>query len=322
MERGVSAVIVSTLPFEARVEAALALLPDLAGRVRSHALAAAPVASPMHRGVASDGVRLDLDDGTRLFLKIRHADCAADIVPHAAQAARHAAGLGIAPDVVAEAEGVLALAFLDSPWRYARVGDLQDPAVLGRVLTAKKALHDGRPTGVRFDPFERLASLFAEVAASGALLPDDTERLVASCALIQQAIEASGIDLIFCHNDGVASNIMLQDETGDALLVDFDLAGDNDRWFDVGALINEACRFEADEREAIEAYAGACDERVLNRCRLYGIVDDTMCGLWGLARAASTPRRGIEFHKYGTWRLSHAHAKVATRGFETWLRRL
>lgn len=317
-----SAMIASSLPLDARVEAALARLPALAGRVRSHALAAAPVASPTHRGVASDGVRLDLLDGSSLFLKIRHADCAADVAPHAAEAARKAAATGVAPDVVAEGPGVLALAFLGPPWRYARLGDLQDAALLGRALAAKKRLHAEGPTGHRFDPFARIDMLFAEVVASGILLPDDTAYLVATCGLIGQAIGASGVDPAFCHNDGVASNVMVDAESGAVRLVDFDLAGDNDPWFDVGALLNEACRFEADERAALEAYAGTCEERVLNRCRLYGVVDDTMWGLWGLARAAATARTGIEFHKYGTWRLAHARAKVAARGFESWLRRV
>lgn len=317
-----SAMIASALSFEARVEAALARLPELAGRVDSYALAAAPVASPMHRGVASDGVRLDLVDGSSVFLKIRHEDCAADIAPYAAEAARKAASVSVASDVVAEADGVLALVFLGTPWHYARVGDLQDAALLGKVLAAKKRLHMGGPIGQRFDPFARIQSLFSEVVASGAHLPDDTDRLVATCVLIGQAIQASGVDLTFCHNDGVASNVMINRATEDVRLVDFDLAGDNDPWFDVGATINEICRFEADECAAIEAYAGQCEERVLHRCRLYGIVDDTMWGLWGMARAVATPRRNIEFHKYGTWRLSHARANVAARGFETWLRRL
>lgn len=314
--------ISSSLPVEARVEAAMARLPAIAGRVRSYAVAATPVASPMHRGVISDGVRLDLVDEPSLFLKIRHEDCRADVAPHAADAAREAAGLGVGPDVVSEAEGVLALAFLDHPWRYARVGDLQEPALMASVLAAKRRLHDSGTTGWRFDPFPRIEALFAEVVASKAALPDDTERLATICALIGQAIAAAGSDLAFCHNDGIASNIMINPDTGDVRLVDFDLAGDNDPWFDVGALINEACRFEADECAALEAYVGRCEERVLHRCRLYGIVDDVMWGLWGIARAAATPRRGIEFHKYGTWRLAHARARVAARGFETWLRRL
>ncbi|GBD50529.1 phosphotransferase family protein [Methylopila sp. Yamaguchi] len=308
--------------FDERVEAAVARLPRLAGKVTRYGLAAAAVASPVHRGVASDGVRLDLDDGGSVFLKIRHDDCAADVAPQAAEAARKAAALGVGPAVVDEGEGLLALDFLDQPWRYGRVGDLQDLAVLGQALSLTKRLHGDGLIGRRFDPFTRVAALYAEAMSAGAPLPDDADRLVAACALIGEAVSAAGVDLAFCRNDGVASNVMLQPETGEVQLVDFDLAGDNDPWFDVGALMNEACRFEADQRAALEAYAGACDERVLNRCRLYGAVDDVMWGLWGVVRAVTSPRTGVEFYKYGTWRLSHARATAAARAFEVWLRRL
>ena len=97
---------------------------------------------------------------------------------------------------------------------------------------------------------------------------------------------------------------------------------DNDPWFDVGALLNETCAFEPERREAVEHYAGRFDERLYNRCRLYGAVDDVMGGLWGVTRAVTSARSGIEFYKYGTWRLLHARTTMGARDFESWLRRL
>lgn len=311
-------------PFDERVEAAVAATPELAGEVEAYDLAAVPVASPIHRATVSDCARLERRAGPPVFLKIRHADCAADVSPVAADAARKAADAGVAPHVVAAAGGALALDFLPEPWRYARVGDLQDEHILAETLAAKKALHALSPIGWRFDPFERVRSLAAEAARLGAPLPDGAAEMVAACGLAGAAIAAAGVDLAFCHNDGIASNVMLRDDAaGERVrLVDFDLAGDADPWFDVGALLNEACRFEADRRGAIEVYAGRCEERIYNRCRLYGAVDDVMWGLWGVARAVGSKRPGIEFYKYGTWRLSHARTTVAERGFEEWLRRL
>ncbi|MFC3691037.1 phosphotransferase family protein [Chenggangzhangella methanolivorans] len=308
---------------EERVGAAVARLPGL-GEIAGFELAAAPVASPTHRATVSDCVRLDPRDASPVFLKIRHADCAADVSPVAAEAAARAAEAGVAPNVVATAEGALATEFLAPLWRYARVGDLQDVELLSETLAAKRRLHAASPIGWRFDPFERVRALAAEAAALGAPLPDGAAEMAAACDLAGAAIAAAGVDLAFCHNDGVASNVMLRDgPAGDRVrLVDFDLAGDNDPWFDVGALINEACRFEAERRAAIEAYAGACVERIYNRCRLYGAVDDVMWGLWGIVRAVGSKRPGIEFYKYGTWRLSHARATLGERGFEEWLRRL
>lgn len=283
-------------------------------------LAAAPVASPMHRAVASDCIRVERAGAPTAFVKIRHPDTATDIVPWAADAARQAAVIGVGPDVLGEADGVLALACLDPPWRTATVGDLQDADTLGRVLGAKRRLHEGTPLGRRFCPFERTAALAAEAAAVGARLPRDAPSLLAAVGLVRGAVEAAGFDLRFCHNDGTTSNVMLD---GTALrLVDFDTAGDNDPWFDVAATINEACEFDAERRAAVERYAGRCDERAFNRCRLYGAVDDVMWGLWGVTRATTTRRSGVEFFKYGQWRLLHARTAVGARDFETWLRRL
>lgn len=280
-----------------------------------------PVTFPMHRAVASDCVRVVRAGAPRAaFLKIRRADMAPDIVPWAAKAARKAADLGIGCDVLAEAEGVLALDCLDPPWRTATLGDLRDVAVLSRVLDAKRRLHGDAPLDRRFCPFDRIDALRAEADVAKAPLPRDTGFLLAAVALARDAIAASGFDLRFCHNDGSTSNVMLD---GDALrLVDFDSAGDNDPWFDVATVVNEACDFDADRRAAIELYAGRCDERTYNRCRLYGAVDHLMWGLWGVTRAATTRRSDVDLFKYGQLRLLLARTVIASQDFEVWLRRL
>ncbi|MCJ2127915.1 phosphotransferase family protein [Methylobacterium sp. E-045] len=306
--------------FDQRVEAVIATRADWVARQPRYGLAAAPVASPTHRAVASDCVRVAFREGEPVFLKLRHADMAEDVTPAAGRAARKAAQLGIAPEVVFEADGAIGLAYLPEPWRYARVGDLQDGTILGQVLDAKARLHGDGLLGHRVCPFARIESLAAEARAAGAPLPDGTHRLVATMALVREAIHVAGIDLAFCHNDGIASNVMIGE--GEVRLVDFDLAGDNDPWFDVGALLNEACAFEPERREAVERYAGRFDERLYNRCRLYGAVDDVMGGLWGVTRAVTSARSGIEFYKYGTWRLLHARTTIGAREFESWLRRL
>ncbi len=47
-----------------------------------------------------------------------------------------------------------------------------------------------------------------------------------------------------------------------------------------------------------------------------------MWGLWGVVRAVTSARTGIEFYKYGTWRLLHARTTLGARECEAWLRRL
>lgn len=307
-------------PFERSAQEAIARVPGWAGRAVRVELAAPPVASPLHRAVASDCVLAQPEGLAPVFLKLRHADMQADILPDAALAARLAAKAGVTPEVVLEQPGVLGLAYLPAPWRYARTGDLQAPALLGAALAAKKRLHEGDRLGRRFCPFTRIDTLTAEAVAAGVTMPEDISHLLRAAALIREAITAAGMDLAFCHNDAAASNIMLKD--GQVMLVDFDLSADNDPWYDIGALINEVCDFDPPRRAAVEMYAGRYEEALFNRCRLYGAVDDLMWGLWGLTRAVTSPRTGVEFWKYGTWRMLHARTTIAARDFELWLRRL
>lgn len=305
-------------PFERRVEAALARL-GWGGRPGRYALAAAPVASPTHRAVASDCVRVEIEGQAPAFLKIRHDDMAGDVLPWADAAAVRAAACGVGPAVIAAGAGVLALEWLPAPWAYARVGDLQSPAVAASVLDAKARLHASGPVGHAVSPFERVAALGRKARDAGAPLPPDLDRMLAAADLARAAITAAGIDATFCHNDGIASNVML-DRAGGVQLVDFDLSGDNDPWFDVGAFLNETCEFDADRRALIEHHAGTCREPLFARARLYGFVDDLMWGLWGITRAVTSARPGIEFFKYGQWRLLRARTTLAQREFETWLR--
>ncbi|WP_375463739.1 phosphotransferase family protein [uncultured Methylobacterium sp.] len=307
-------------PFEHRIEAALARVPAWRGQALRYERAAAPVASPTHRAVASDCIRLARHSEPDLFVKIRHPDMAADLTPVAAGAAERAGRLDLGPALRLAEGDLLAFDHLPAPWTYARVGDLQDRDRLAAVLTAQKRLQSEPPLGHRFDPFARIAALAQEARAVAAPLPDGTGDLIAAAALIGAAMAAAGHDLRPCRNDGIASNVM---HDGAAIrLVDFDLAGDADPWFEVGALINEACGFDEERNAAIEAYAGAGTARLYARCRLYGAVDDVMWGLWGIVRAITAPRDGIEFFKYGQWRLLHAGTTVGAWDFEAWLRRL
>ncbi|WP_234731819.1 phosphotransferase family protein [Acidocella facilis] len=294
------------------------LAPLFPGREISLRSAAAPVASPLHRAVASACVLAQPDGAAPLFLKLAHPDMQGDLLDADGAAARLAARAGVAPALVLAQPGLLGFAYLAPPWRYARTGDLQPPATLAAVLAAKKRLHEGDILGRRFCPFTRIAQLQAQAEAAQVPLPAETAPLLRQAALIQQALIASGMDLRFCHNHATASNIMLNGSQ--VMLVDFDIGGDNDPWYDVGALLNEVCDFDAPRRAAIEAYAGRCDEALFARCRLYGAVDDLMWGLWGLTRAVTAPRDGIEFWKYGTWRLFQARTTMTMRGFELWLR--
>jgi thiamine kinase-like enzyme len=313
-------------PFEHRAEAAIERVAAWREMPVRYELAAAAVVSPIHRAVASDCLIVETQPGAApVFLKVRHEDMANEIdAPTAANSYRVAAARGTSPQVVLDQpeDGLLGLAFLPPPWRYAKVSDFKSLDTLAATIEAKKKLHVGSISETKFDVFARIEKFAVAARASGTPLPDDLDFLLAEAMLVRSAVAASGFDLAFCHNDGVASNIMLG-PNGAVQLVDFDLAGSNDPWFDIAVLLNEAFQFDSDARAAIEIYGNQYDEALFNRCKLYATVDDLMWGLWGIYHGATSPRRkGIEFFKYGQWRLLRCRMAMQAWSFEEALRKL
>jgi hypothetical protein len=68
-------------------------------------------------------------------------------------------------------------------------------------------------------------------------------------------------------------------------------------------LLNEASAFGDLWALGLEIFTGAATAPLINRCRLYAIADDIYRGIWGWLMSATSPRRSVEFLKYGEWRL-------------------
>lgn len=288
-----------------------------------YAVAQAPVASPSHRATAHACVTVEVE-GRRFFLSRLLADMEPFVDDDAAAAAASRGGeLGVSPRVLARDPATRTTVFehLAGDYRCGRVDDLAAPAVIERILAAKRALHRSPPLGRPRDPFAVVADYARQGREGGVTLPPDHAWLVHHVELIRRAVDASGRDAVPCHGDGVSSNVMLGPD-GDVRLVDFDSAGDGDPYYDLASLIVEAHQFDDEVRATIERFDGRCSEEVFARCRLYGIVDDLLWGTWGLLAAAGTARADVEFYKYGEWRLLRCRHHLGDRRFEEWLRKV
>lgn len=310
------------------MDAALACVPLWPAGAFTVAPAPAPIASPMYRGIDAEAVVVRHGGRSWLVKRYHREMLASTAAPGidlaiAAQASRQAGIAGIAP-ALRHADldhATLVFDHLAPPWREARLERLMQPETLAAVFAMTRRFHATALLGRGLDPFALVRAEHEAALAARAPLPRDDVWLLDQVATIGAAIAAAGLDRVPCRATGLASDVMLG-EGGAVMLLDFDRAGDADPYYDLGILLTEAFTFEPPMRAAIEIWAGVCDEALLARCQLYGIADDVLWGLRMLRLAHLSPRTGIEFFKYGEWRLLRARTNLRRWSFEAKLRSL
>ena len=286
------------------VETAIRSVDAWAGERTSYEAALTPVMSPMHRGVSSECLRVGINDAPpSFFVKIAHGDLAEAVdvgVSYSAAAAVAAIGLTPRPRHLNESFGITAFDLLDNTWRTAHLDELAEPETLEKLLAAKRAIHV-------LPPFERESNVFDRIGrlAASMTLTADLAALVATASRMSAAMNASGIDTCPCHADGVASNVMLRDDSSTIALqlVDFDEAANTDPAFDIAVTLNEVLPELSTWPAALEMANGHVTNATLARSRCYAFADDLRWGIWALKMNATSPRRNIEFLKYAQWRL-------------------
>lgn len=299
------------------VHRAIAAVPAWADATITARDISAPVMSPMHRGVDSICYALDVN-GETLFLKVTHPEASSDIdVASSFVAAQAAARAGVAPlphHCMPEAQAIV-FERLGEGWRTARLDDLAKPDVMAAVVTAKKAMHTTTRLPREWSIFDKLRPLASDTRAVAPFDAAAVGQAMADAARIEVALAAAGTDSRPCHNDGLASNIMLG-PNGAVRLVDFDQAANTDPHYELGSLLNEAFVFDSEMMPALEIFEGVARQQTLDRCRLYGIVDDLYWALWAGRMASVSRRTGIEFLKYAQWRFLRCRMALNEPVFE------
>lgn len=264
-----------------------------------------------------------VEDGERaLFLTVLF-DNLTDLVDttEVAEAATTAHKLGVAPEVVAVAADAGAIAYqpLPAEFHWIRAQEMFNRDVLAGVVAAKRTVHQGPPLRRERDVFTDLDHWYRLATEAGAVLPTDYGWMVEQVRRIAAALRASGRDVRPCHRDGTVSNVMLG-PGNEVRLVDFDSAGNGDPHHDIASLLVEFCRLDVEWRRAVEVIEGRCDQRSLARYRLNAIADDLAVGTWGLLLGARSDNVGLDYARYGQWRLLRCRYALHDRRFEAWLR--
>ncbi len=232
-----------------------------------------------------------------------------------AEAAMRAASLGIGPAVIATLPEIETLITALVP------GGHLDPEPftrrLAQVVELLHTFHDSGPLDGAF-PIHRVVEWHArDAVAQGGKVPAAYDRLHAQSERIEQAFAVAPLPTVPCHNDLLPGNVLFED-AGRAWLLDFEYAGMNDRFFDLGNLsVNCGLDPTADE-ELLRLYFGESTASRWARLQLMKMMSEFREGMWAVVQQAISTL-DTDFVTYANERLANCEHLAAQPEFEQWL---
>jgi thiamine kinase-like enzyme len=228
-------------------------------------------------------------------------------------ASRRAAAEHIAPPVVAYLDDVPALVTRWLPGGDVPLEDMRTPVVMAQVAAMLRRLHATPALPSAFAIFR----LVEEQRALADGLPDSYDALLALAHRIEGALTGREHVPVSCHNDLLTANFVR--DGGRVCIVDWEYAGMNDRYFDLGNLsVNNG--FDADDdRALLELYF---DEPVtaarFASLQLFRIISDFREAMWG---AVQLRRSSLDFDyaAYANEHFTRLERAAADPRVEEWL---
>jgi thiamine kinase-like enzyme len=196
-----------------------------------------------------------------------------------------AARAGVGPAVVAMLEDPPCLVTEFVAGETMSAEELQEPAALGEVAAGLRALHGCEELlPIEFSSFRIVEVYAARIADRGAEVPSSYEWALGAAHRIEATLIGPEHDPVPCHNDLLAANFIRSPQG--VRIVDWEYAGMNDRYFDLGnfAVNNELD--EGQEAELLSAYFEApASERRLAALRLMRFMSDFREAMWGAVQS-------------------------------------
>lgn len=230
------------------------------------------------------------------------------------EAAERAAQLGIGPPVLGELPGVHTLITRLVPGHHLEHTHFTER--LADVVPMLRAFHGSGALRGAF-PIHRVVEWHARDAAThGVMPPGAYERLHQASRRIEQAFQASPMAPVPCHNDLLPANVLFADDR--VWLLDFEYAGMNDVFFDLGNLSINAGLTEPAEHELLRLYFDTTTPTHWARMQLMKVMSEFREGMWAVVQQAISTL-DTDFVAYADERLGSCERLVARPEFTTWL---
>jgi thiamine kinase-like enzyme len=270
--------------------------------------------APLDGGITNRNYRLRLG-GEDLVLRI--CDRGAEVlgIDRITEeiASRRAAAEKIAPPVVAFLSDVPALVTRWLPGGDLTPEEVRSPEVLRQITRLLHRLHSCPALPTSFDVF-RLVERQRDLAAA---LPESYERIQALAGRIEAALTGPEHEHVPCHNDLLTANFVRDGNR--VCIVDWEYAGMNDRYFDLGNLsVNNG--FGPDEDQVLlELYFGEpVTERRSAALGLMRLVSDMREAMWGAVQQGRSTL-DFDYAAYANEHFERLERAAADPRVEEWL---
>ena len=260
----------------------MASLPDTLGPIsaRLGELEGDPV--PLEGGITNRNYRVRFA-GEDVVVRLPGKDTQLLEIDRAAEkaAGELAARAGIGPGVVAMLDDPPCLVTEFVAGESMSAGQLCEPPALAEVAAALRTLHACEERlPVDFSSYRIVETYAARIADRGATVPSSYEWAATAAHRIEAALTGPEHEPVACHNDLLAGNFIHSPQG--VRIVDWEYAGMNDRFFDLGNFAVDNELDESQEAELLSAYFEApASERRLASLRLMRFMSDFREAMWG-----------------------------------------
>jgi thiamine kinase-like enzyme len=240
--------------------------------------------TPLGGGLTNRNFRIDVQ-GESYVVRVAGRDTGLLGIDRGSElaCATAAAKLGVAPEVVASLpdHGITVRRFVAG--KVLAEAEVRQLDVMRRVVESLRRYHEGPGGGGRFSPFETVRRYHAVAQERGVSLPAILPEVLGQMALIECILKSDDPPCP-CHNDLLAANFI--DDGTTVQIIDWEYAGQGDRFFDLGNLAVN-CEFNPEqERALLEFYSGEVRDADLRRLRLMRLASDMREAMWGFLQSA------------------------------------
>jgi thiamine kinase-like enzyme len=269
---------------------------------------------PLEGGITNRNYRLRLG-GEDLVLRVCNQGAEVLGIDRTTEeiASRRAAADRIAPAVVAFLSDVPALVTRWLPGGGLTPEQVRSPGVMAQVAELMARLHASPALPTEFPVF-RLVEQQRELAAS---LPASYDALLALAGRIEAALRGPEHVPVPCHNDLLTANFVRDGQR--VCIVDWEYAGMNDRYFDLGNLsVNNGFGHDED-RTLLELYFGEpVTEPRFAALQLMRVISDFREAMWGAVQQSRSDL-DVDYAAYAGEHFARLERAAADPRIEEWL---